>query len=313
MEKVQMIKVKKILFIPILVFMGLIGLYLIIINLLRFDYWIGDYKYHFYLDSRKAHIVDYRGEGERLSIPTKVGPIPVTYVDMHVFDGNDYIQEVYLGSYQKTVFFDNCKKIDTITFGNNITDFRYSFSECDNIKTVCFPQGLEVISYGFPNCTNLADVYIPESVSDISSIAFIGTQFEKNHLDDKYYVVGNGVLLFCNVNLNEDVVIPSGVKNSCVSLVLEDEHSDRRIYFPETLERINESIYEGDIYFFGGEDFVDIRVYDEGGLIVAPADSPMAKYCEENNINFRPMTEEEEKEWREKTEAAASEITYQDE
>ena len=45
---------------------------------------------------------------------------------------------------------------------------------------------------------------------------------------------------------------------------------------------------------------------------IAPAGSPMAKYCEENNINFKAMTEEEEAIWREKTEAAASEITYQD-
>ena len=46
---------------------------------------------------------------------------------------------------------------------------------------------------------------------------------------------------------------------------------------------------------------------------MAPAGSYVEEYCKENNLKFRPMTEEEEKEWREKTEVAASEITYQEE
>ncbi len=48
------------------------------------------------------------------------------------------------------------------------------------------------------------------------------------------------------------------------------------------------------------------------GTIVAPANSYIEQYCKENGYNFRVMTDEEEAEWREKTEAAASEITYQD-
>jgi hypothetical protein len=49
------------------------------------------------------------------------------------------------------------------------------------------------------------------------------------------------------------------------------------------------------------------------GTIVAPANSFMERYCKENGYdNFRVMTADEEKEWRDKTEAAVSEITYQE-
>ena len=35
-------------------------------------------------------------------------------------------------------------------------------------------------------------------------------------------------------------------------------------------------------------------------------------HCKENGYNFRVMTDEEEKTWRELTDAAASDITYQE-
>lgn len=286
---------------------------LLLVYLSRFDYWIGDYKYHFYLDRKEAHIVEYRGKDEALYVPDKIGPFPVVYVDMNVFDGIDTIKEVHVTNTPQYVIFSDLGEMNKVFFDERISSFDYDFNNCNKITKIIFPEGLQEISGGFPNCSSLVDVYLPKSVSRISLHAFIGTQFEEDHSNDKYYVAGNGVLVFCNVNLNEDVVIPSGVKNCCVSLVLEKEHSDRKIFFPETLERINNIVFAGDIFYFGGEEFTELDIYGKGGLIVAPADSPMAKYCKENNINFRPMTEEEEKEWREKTEAAASEITYQEE
>ena len=49
------------------------------------------------------------------------------------------------------------------------------------------------------------------------------------------------------------------------------------------------------------------------GTVVAPENSPIAKYCQENGANFRPITEEEDAVRREKTEAAAADLVYQDE
>ena len=59
---------------------------------------------------------------------------------------------------------------------------------------------------------------------------------------------------------------------------------------------------------------LELNCLSEGikGTIVAPANSYVEHYCEENGYRFRVMTEEEETEWREKTETAASEITYQE-
>ena len=315
MEKNEMFKmlcISKQKKIAVAIVLVLIVLCAVLIYLSRFDYWIGDYKYHFYLDSRKVYILDYRGEAEVLSIPQKVGPFSVGYIEPHIFDENEYIEEVVVGKNNGQVFFSNCKNLETISFEDNIKVLNYALSGCNKIKAVNFPEGIEQITMGFHDCMGLSDVYIPKSVVKISRMAFQGTQFEKNHLNDKYYVAGNDILVFCNIDLTDDVVIPDGIKNCCVYLIAADEYSDRKIYYPETLEYMEGVVFAEDTVFFGGEDFVEINIRCEG-LIVAPDDSPMAKYCKENNLNFRPMTKKEEKEWREKTEAAASEITYQEE
>jgi hypothetical protein len=128
-------------------------------------------------------------------------------------------------------------------------------------------------------------------------------------------VVGDSVLLFFNGDYNQDVVIPQGVK--CFDgFILKDDTVSRNVYIPDTISILLTQVSEGDTFYFGNEEINSIDLngmsYGVNGTIVAPVGSYMEQYCKENGYNFRAMTEEEEKEWREKTEAAASEITYQE-
>ena len=92
---------------------------------------------------------------------------------------------------------------------------------------------------------------------------------------------------------------------------------DRKSYFyiPDTINILRLQIDDWDTYYFGeGEiEDLDLNCLKQGkkGTIVAPANSYIEQYCKENGYRFRVMTPEEEEEWRELTEAAATEITYQ--
>jgi hypothetical protein len=186
---------------------------------------------------------------------------------------------------------------------------------CDNLEEVIIPEGVVELRGCFNRCSSLGDVKLPSTLKIAKCYDFEDTLFYELHKEDKYYVVGDGVLLFFNGDKNGDIVIPNGVKYYNGSLYTDDEETLRKIYIPDTMKALDVWIYDGDTYYFGAEEFESLELNDLNsgpkGTIVAPANSYMEQYCKENGYNFRVMTEEEEKTWRELTEAAASEITYQ--
>ena len=84
------------------------------------------------------------------------------------------------------------------------------------------------------------------------------------------------------------------------------------MYIPESMIELNVKILEKCEAYFGTNEIKGLDKCTIDGTVVAPEGSYMQKYFKDNGIKFRAMTEEEETIWREKTEAAATEITYQD-
>ena len=118
---------------------------------------------------------------------------------------------------------------------------------------------------------------------------------------------------------DEDIVIPQGTKcfdDSVYTTESSKNIDQRNIYIPESVTILDIQTYDYDTVYFGNEEleFLDLNCRLDGikGTIVAPANSYMEQFFKENGYNFRVMTDAEEKEWRQKTEAAASEITYQE-
>ncbi|SDB57008.1 Leucine rich repeat-containing protein [Pseudobutyrivibrio sp. YE44] len=335
----------------ILVLMVTLFVILILAYVNNNSFWVGDYKYlfHVFKPESRVGIVEYRG-GENVEIPDKLGILDIDYISREVFDENSDIKKITIKNNNVDLIeFFHCVNLETVVIGEGVENCYYDFSVCTNLHNINICDGVKSIDFWlddceniesldipdtvqniqlhcdgckklksvnlpvsidrihsmvFSDCTSLEEVKFPKTVKEIDLLILWGTPFEEKHKNDKYYVAGDGCLIF---NYANPGVVPNGVKNSC-NEVGQDDHY---IYYPDSLKIFDYSDVDYNTHCFGAEEFEKINI-DSKCTIIAPEGSPMAKYCQENGLNYRPSTPEEEATRKQKTEAAASEITYQD-
>ena len=279
------------------------------------QYWEGDFKIEVNDELKTVGIYGYQGDGN-LVIPSEIGSYKVNYIDD--FIKNEDIVSVYspleLNPEVRTIF-DCCSNLSKIEYAEGIKTINTEVFDCNNLKELVIPEGVEEISGCFLRCKALENITFPSSLRAASGYDFKGTTFSELHKNDKYYEIGDGVLLFFNGDSNQDIVIPDGVK--CFDdYISKEEVTPRNIYIPDTISVLRIQLDDWDTLFMGDGEIerLDLNCLSKGikGTIVAPANSYIEQYCKEKGYRFRVMTDEEEKKWREKTEAAASEITYQE-
>ena len=115
---------------------------------------------------------------------------------------------------------------------------------CDipkNVVSVTLPSSITSIGDGaFSGCTSLETIEIPETVESMKISSFTDTKWLENNLvDGKYLIVNN--ILYDTQNLNDDVVIPEGVRK----IKTEFPTSIHSISFPASVEEIVEKIMYG--------------------------------------------------------------------
>ena len=139
------------------------------------------------------------------------------------------------------------KNIVSVTLPSSITEINSGmFADCTLLKKITIPTSITSIGDGaFSGCTSLETIEIPETVESLEISAFIGTKWLENNLvDDKYLIVNS--MLYDTQNLDDDVVIPEGVKKIKTGVFYAMPiHS---ISFPASMEEIeplrNSNIYE---------------------------------------------------------------------
>jgi hypothetical protein len=283
--------------------------------------WLGDYKYYFNLEEKTASIRDYRGNETKITLPTKIVGFKITKIDISStkFDGGaseeDGVKVIYVPKEMDIIDIGNASSLEEIYFEDGTTNITcINIDSCNNLKIIDIPETVKSISIlGLTYADKLENIEFPKEITNIGLFDLYDVLFENKHLNDKYYVVGDAILLFYNGD-EEEVVIPSGIKVIPNAVLLDNKVKE--LYIPDTVEKADALIIpNGATAYFGNgkienlEDEIDCFIH---GTVVAPAGSYMEQYCKENNVDFRAMTEEEEAIWREKTEAAASEIVYQD-
>ena len=203
-----------------------------------------------------------------------------------------------------------CKNLEEIICEEGLENFYYWFSYNKNLKEVQLPNSIKSIREdAFEGCASLEDITIPNNGKRIviGIDAFKKTGFEQKHKNDKYYVAGDNILIFDNAQTEEEIVIPQGVKYDLVRPIIEKAN----IYCSDSMLVADYKIGNGATLYTGEEEFQEIKIEGKG-TVVAPENSPIEKYCKENGINFRPITEEEDAIRRQKTEVAAEDVVYQE-
>ena len=280
----------------------------------NFTCWVGDYECWF--SSRyegKICIQEYRGNGN-LVVPNEL--LGVEVVGLGRIEENDEITSVYIENNPNAecwgVDVIKCQNVESVNFEEGTKIIWTKVCNSPKLKTITFPDGVEEIHGSFAG-SGFEEVYFPKTVIYANGSYFIGSNFVNNHNKDKYYVVGDNVLLFYNGPVDERV-IPEGIKYLYNYFFVDPEDKDivEKMYFPESILGLNLDIPEKCEAYFGTNEIKGLDKCTIDGTVVAPEGSYMQKYCKDNGIKFRARTEEEETIWREKTEAAAAEITYQD-
>ena len=144
--------------------------------------------------------------------------------------GLDATIDAYNGTDENVVVPEKLGGKDVVAIGYN------AFSGNEIVKTVKLPSSVTYIgSSAFSGCTSLETIEIPETVESMEISCFSGTKWLENNLvDGKYLIVNN--ILYDAQNLNDDVVIPEGVKKIKTSTFYATSlHS---ISFPASVEEI---------------------------------------------------------------------------
>ena len=133
--------------------------------------------------------------------------------------------------------FADCTLLKKVTIPSSVTDIEWeAFSRCTSLTEITIPSSVTSIGDGaFSECTSLETIEIPETVESMKISSFTGTKWLENNLvDGKYLIVHN--ILYDAQNLNDDVVIPEGVKKIKTSdFYATSIHS---ISFPASVEEI---------------------------------------------------------------------------
>ena len=137
----------------------------------------GDYEYT--VDSGKAMIVDYRGSGGDITIPSKLGGVPVTEIYMFAFQG-DEITSLTLPSTVTAIddyAFSACHDLKSVKWSSNLKRIgNNAFEECTSLTVIDLPSKLEEVGpSAFYNCTSAVSVTIPKSAKYIYNGAFSNT------------------------------------------------------------------------------------------------------------------------------------------
>lgn len=222
---------------------------------------------------------------ESFTVPSKVKTI-----ESACFYGCISIKEFVLPSTIESIgaaAFIGCISASKFTGFENtkITSISESlFSNCTALFEIKLPETVTSIGTGaFYECTNLMDIDLPSGIKEVGAVAFSYTPWYRENTDP-YLIIGDGVLIKCNVNPNS-ASIPGtidltglGIKyigNSCfMNGSASDYGSDngydyhsyiKHIIVPEGVETI------GAYAFFGCINTVDITLPSTLKMIGASA------------------------------------------
>ena len=234
------------------------------------EYTEGNFKYT--VDEENvATIISYTGKESKVYIPEKLGDNPVYYIGDSAFEGNKYLETLYLSKKIRKIgnsAFERCTSLIRIEWAcncNKTSDDGFYLNEryIQGSKYYVQCSDLKDIGYGaFCGCNKLKNVHLPKNVENIGEYAFYDCKdVESIYILDNVKFIGKYAfssisnlkeLIFCAENLTDagsgfgqddkkiKLIIDEGVKviPSCfiAGKILEGEN--KQIYIPNSVYKI---------------------------------------------------------------------------
>lgn len=201
----------------------------------------------------------YKGNEEIISVPPRIGKIPVVEIGECCFHFSNRprppkgirmssITEISLPDTVHRIgkrAFDGCTELQTINFPNEMVEIMAgSFEDCKSISQIEFPESLRKIgSRAFLRCDGLSSVVIPDNVEIIESYAFSGCR-NLISVQIKGHCEKLQTEAFSDCFNLEKVVIEDGIKYLGYG-VFGDCESLEDIYLPESICEIGRNAFYG--------------------------------------------------------------------
>lgn len=134
-------------------------------------------------------------------------PASLQNIDYEAFSGTAYTA-IHLGEgtpYVGRSAFSDCRKLESLTFGNNFSYNNFSgsvFSYCTALKNIDFGTGLKSVGEEmFRGCSALEKVTLPENIGYVGSHAFSGcTKLDQVLVEGQLSSIGEGAFFGCAAN-----------------------------------------------------------------------------------------------------------------
>ncbi len=122
-------------------------------------------------------VTGYTGTVGVVTIPSRLGGLPVTTIGEHAFDGCSRLTSVTLPDSVTQIdgyAFQNCPNLTNVAFGNNVTSIGLrAFATCSSLASLRIPNSVTNIGEAaLRGCTRLTNVSLGESITSVSDSAF---------------------------------------------------------------------------------------------------------------------------------------------
>ena len=185
--------------------------------------WITDadeIPYSYTVTDDGVRIDGYIGMADRVTVPDRLGGLPVTVIGDGAFAGCDKIRRVTLPDTVTSVgerAFAGCTSLESITFPDSVTEIGESaFEDAGNLSYVGFGTDSKLRSvgkYAFAGCVKLREFTVPDMLAVLDASAFSGcTAMEKYSVSgqNRVFAVSDGVLFSRGSGGTTLVAFPAG-------------------------------------------------------------------------------------------------------
>jgi len=172
-----------------------------------------DFAYNI-MDDGTIEIIQYRGSGKVVEIPSEIDQKRVTRIGEYAFlDCGNFTEVIIpkgIKSIEKGAFY-NCVGLEKIVIPEGVVSIgEDAFQTCQFLREVIIPDSLTSIgSCAFLNCIDLSEIVIPEGVTSIGNMAFGNTGLIKIKIPNSMTNIGIGI--FSDCQYLEEIVIPNSI------------------------------------------------------------------------------------------------------
>ncbi len=155
------------------------------------------------VENDEITISSFSGELNDVTIPSKVGDLPVVAIDNYCFSNSSMTSLVLPDSITKigAGAFYFCEKLESVKLGNKIESLGdYLFYYCSSLKSFSVPESVEVLpAYMFYACFNLTNIELPDTMKAIGDYGVYACESLKTiKLPSQLVAIGNYSFYDCH-------------------------------------------------------------------------------------------------------------------